>query len=195
MGRERAYVDDDIDENCLRILRKHSSFLRRAENPTWLGPFGSYLWDETLHFSSGREYPDSFGVYLRGKVLNFSVSGIAQLLKLARPNPNERSPGFPGLVVDNLDLKLVKSTLGWSKKVRVLCENRLSDLYKVLNSIVGYNIDPPCHVIPSLLSPDRARLLYAIGNNVPIDLATYIFRAICRVAFPTSMPDSLLLHP
>ncbi|CAB4314007.1 unnamed protein product [Prunus armeniaca] len=166
-------------------------FFAEQKNPPGLGPFGSCLWDETLHFSSGREYPDSFDVYLRGKVLNFSVSGIAQLLKLARPNPNEKSPSFPGLLVDNLDLKLVKSTLGWNKRVRVLRENRLSDFYKVLNSIVRYNIDPPCHVIPSLLSPDRARLLYAIGNNVPIDLATYIFCAICRAAFPTSMPDSL----
>ncbi|KAI5343806.1 hypothetical protein L3X38_011682 [Prunus dulcis] len=52
-----------------------------------------------------------------------------------------------------------------------------------------YSIETP--TIPSLLSPDRARLLYAIGNNVPIDLATYIFRAICGAAFPTSMPDSL----
>ncbi|KAH0981121.1 hypothetical protein GBA52_008298 [Prunus armeniaca] len=77
-------------------------------------------------------------------MLNSSISSIAQLLKLARPNPNEKSPGFPGLLVDNLDL-----------------------------------------------NPDRARLLYAIGNNVPIDLATYIFRAICCAAFPTSMPDSL----
>ncbi|PQQ00300.1 uncharacterized protein Pyn_14951 [Prunus yedoensis var. nudiflora] len=92
---------------------------------------------------------------------------ICELLKLARPNPNEKSPGFPGLLVDNLDLKLVKSTLGWNKRVRVLRENRLSDFL------------------------DRACLLYAIGNNVPIDLATYIFRAICRAAFPTSMPDSL----
>ncbi|CAL8135980.1 unnamed protein product [Prunus armeniaca] len=166
-------------------------FFAEQKNPPGLGPFGSCLWDETLHFSSGREYPDSFDVYLRGKVLNFSVSGIAQLLKLARPNPNEKSPSFPGLLVDNLDLKLVKSTLGWNKRVRVLRENRLSDFYKVLNSIVRYNIDPPCHVISSLLSPDRARLLYAIGNNVPIDLATYIFCAICRAAFPTSMPDSL----
>ncbi|CAL2239768.1 unnamed protein product [Prunus armeniaca] len=100
-------------------------------------------------------------------MLNSSISSIAQLLKLARPNPNEKSPGFPGLLVDNLDLKLVKSTLGWNKRVRVLREKRLSDF------------------------PDRARLLYAIGNNVPIDLATYIFRAICCAAFPTSMPDSL----
>ncbi|CAL9005601.1 unnamed protein product [Prunus brigantina] len=170
-------------------------FSAEQKSPPGLGPFGSCLWDETLHFSSGREYPDSFDVYLRGKVLNFSVSGIAQLLKLARRNPNEKSPGFPGLVVDNLDLKLVKFTLGWNKRVRVLRENRLSDFYKVLNTIVRYNIDPPCHVIPSLLSPDRARLLYAIGNNVPIDLATYIFRVICRAAFPTSMPDSLPFTP
>ncbi|PQM39947.1 LRR receptor-like serine/threonine-protein kinase GSO1 [Prunus yedoensis var. nudiflora] len=113
------------------------------------------------------------------------------LLKLARPNPNEKSPGFLGLLVDNLDLKLVKSTLGWNKRVRVLREKRLSDLYKVLNSVVRYNIDPPFHVIPSLLSADRALLLYAIGNNVPIDLATYIFCAIYRAAFPASMPDSL----
>ncbi|PQQ01430.1 uncharacterized protein Pyn_24095 [Prunus yedoensis var. nudiflora] len=82
-------------------------FSAEQKNPPGFGPFGTCLWDETLHFSSGREYPDSFDVYLRGKVLNFSVSGIAQLLKLARPNPNEKSPGFPGLLVDNLDLKLV----------------------------------------------------------------------------------------
>ncbi|PQQ20170.1 uncharacterized protein Pyn_32444 [Prunus yedoensis var. nudiflora] len=118
-------------------------------------------------------------------------ANIQILLKLARPNPNEKSTGFLGLLVDNLDLKLVKSTLGWNKRVRVLREKRLSDLYKVLNSVVRYNIDPPFHVIPSLLSPDRARLLYAIGNNVPIDLATYIFLAVYRAAFPASMPDSL----
>ncbi|XP_021802427.1 uncharacterized protein LOC110746506 [Prunus avium] len=144
-------------------------FSAEQKNPPGLGPFDTCLWDETLHFSSGREYPDSFDVYLRGKVLNFSVSGIAQLLKFARPNPNEKSPGFPGLLVDNLDLKLVKSTLGWNKRVRVLPENRLSDLYKVLNSIVRYNIDPPCHVIPSLLSPDRARLLFAMASHVPVE--------------------------
>ncbi|VVA35931.1 PREDICTED: LOC110746828 partial [Prunus dulcis] len=79
-------------------------FSSEPKNPPGLGPFDAYLWDERLHFSSGREYPDSFDVYLRGKVLNSSISSIDQLLKLSRPNPNEKSPSFLGLLVDNLDL-------------------------------------------------------------------------------------------
>lgn len=71
-------------------------------------------------------------------------------------------------------MNLVRPTLvGPYKRLQELFSvTRLTDLYKILNYIVVDNID----------TLGRARLLYAIGTNLPIDLPTYIFRVICRSA-------------
>ncbi|TQD87707.1 hypothetical protein C1H46_026711 [Malus baccata] len=130
-----------------------------------------------------RPFPDSFDVYLRGKTLNFSVNSIARLRKLPRLKPDE--PGFDyDQLVAKLDMNLVRSTLvGPYKRLQELFSvTRLTDFYKILNCIVVDNIDTLGFSSSSFITPDRARLLYAIGTNLPIDLPTYIFRVICRSA-------------
>ncbi|PQM36164.1 uncharacterized protein Pyn_06665 [Prunus yedoensis var. nudiflora] len=106
-------------------------------------------------------YPDSLNVCLQGKKLNFSINRIAYLLKLSRPD----APGFPAL-------RCASDRFAHGK---------LTKLYRTLNTIVSADIDPDddLHDFRSL-NLDRASLLYAIGNNVPIDLPAYIFGAIFR---------------
>ncbi|KAK1293939.1 hypothetical protein QJS10_CPA16g01459 [Acorus calamus] len=131
--------------------------------------------------------PDNrtFRTYLNGKYYTISTQTIAEQLNIPR-EPNAIYYKKLSALKTTISEEICVTELEYYTTIQ---QSQLKPIYRILNTIISHNIVPMGH--KSDVTEDRAKLLYMIGTNAPIDLPNIIFDVIVDASISQSSTDSL----
>ena len=120
-----------------------------------------------------------FKSYVRGVLFTVTPDVISKILKVRSPFI-ENTVTYPYKKLSNKPTNQVVATELYGRpftaEIKKFYQKYLTNNYRVLNRIVGCNINPKGH--NSNFGVHRAHLLYAIGTGISIDLPRLIFNEI-----------------
>ena len=133
--------------------------------------------------------------YVQGKHIEFNP----HLINEYYGTPNVSEHDFGQLEVNDLTMRsevFGREVEGGLPNGTIVCVSSLSDFYRVLTIFVNSNIDPHKH--SSTMSIHRERLLYGIGNDVPVNIGVQVYNC-CIDAFNYALDKgwpfaSLIMH-